>query len=428
VSVSASRLLRVFLCHSSSDKPVVRELYQKLSAEKWIDVWLDEEKLFPGQAWDYEIEKALDNSDAVIVTLSTSSVSKEGYVQRELRFVLDMALEKPEGTIFILPVRLDDCERPRRLKPIQGIDYFPPEQRERAYARLRRSLDLRAKGLGIITEPVSTKAPERPKPAREENEDPVIALRKAVAKREAKKQAMNRGDMEFVRISAGEFLMGSKDNNILAEDNEKPQKTVEIPYEYWMARYCVKNEQYAVFADANGIDHPVDKWQDKKNHPVTGVDWREAMDYCMWLSDLLHDELPVSNVLRLPTEAEWEKAARGPDGREWPWGNGFDKNKCNSTEGGKRSTTPVGSYSPVGDSFYSCADMAGNVWEWTISLFKPYPYISEENIISQGNHVLRGGSFMENRRGVRAAVRGQPFSGMMNSNLGFRVVIAPNLS
>ena len=146
---SVSRSLHVFLCHSSDDKPAVRELYQKLSAEGWIDVWLDEEKLLPGQNWEYEIEKALDNSDAVIVSLSSGSVSKEGYVQKELRFVLEIALEKPEGTIFILPLRLDDCERPRRLRHIQGIDYFPSERRDRAYARLRSSLVLRAQSLGI---------------------------------------------------------------------------------------------------------------------------------------------------------------------------------------------------------------------------------------------------------------------------------------
>jgi hypothetical protein len=87
----------------------------------------------------------------VIVTLSTSSVSKEGYVQRELRTILDIALEKPEGIIYILPLRLDDCERPRRLRPIQGVDYFPSERREIAYTKLLRSLELRATALGIPT-------------------------------------------------------------------------------------------------------------------------------------------------------------------------------------------------------------------------------------------------------------------------------------
>lgn len=164
----ASRSLRVFLCHSSGDKPTVRELYQKLSGEGWIDVWLDEEELLPGQDWNREIETALDNSDAVIVTLSSGSISKEGYVQKELRFALDIALEKPEGTIFILPVRLDDCERPRRLKPIQGVDYFPLEQRSRAYFNLLRSLELRAKALGLVASTVQLKsAVEQPstKPA-----------------------------------------------------------------------------------------------------------------------------------------------------------------------------------------------------------------------------------------------------------------------
>jgi ribosomal protein L7/L12 len=144
-----SRQLRVFLCHSSQDKPVVRELYQRLLAEEWIDPWFDEEKLLPGQDWNYEIEKALDVSDAVIVTLTKGSVSKEGYVQRELRFVLDIALEKPEGAVFILPVRLEECEPPRRLRSYQYADYFPAERRERAYQRLRMSLELRASVLGI---------------------------------------------------------------------------------------------------------------------------------------------------------------------------------------------------------------------------------------------------------------------------------------
>jgi hypothetical protein len=162
---SYSRPLRVFLCHSSGDKPAVRELYRRLNAEGWIDVWLDEEKLLPGQDWDYEIEKALDKSDAVIVTLSAGSVSKEGYIQKELRFVLDLALEKPEGTIFILPVRLEDCERPRRLRSIQGIDYFPPERHEAAYARLRQSLALRAQHLNLLANmPVNPPSPSQASP------------------------------------------------------------------------------------------------------------------------------------------------------------------------------------------------------------------------------------------------------------------------
>src|SRR5512141_1313450 len=110
------RKLRVFLCHASQDKPIVRELCQRLGAEGWIDPWLDEEKLLPGQDWDLEIEKAVEAADVVIVCVSNRSVSKEGYVQKEIRKVLDIALEKPEETIFIIPLRLDECELPRRLR------------------------------------------------------------------------------------------------------------------------------------------------------------------------------------------------------------------------------------------------------------------------------------------------------------------------
>ena len=96
------------LCHASQDKPIVRELYQRLNAEGWIDPWLDEEKLLPGQDWDMEIEKTVEATDAVIVCLSKGSVSKEGYIQKEIKKVLDVSDKKPEGTIFIIPARLEN--------------------------------------------------------------------------------------------------------------------------------------------------------------------------------------------------------------------------------------------------------------------------------------------------------------------------------
>jgi TIR domain len=139
----SDRKLRVFLCHASQDKPIVRELYQRLLAEGWIDPWLDSEKLLPGQDWDMEIEKAVESADAVIVCLSARPVTKEGYVQRELKFVMDIALEKPEGTIFVGPLRLDDCVVPRRLHAWQYVDYFPNARRTRVYQRVLESLETR---------------------------------------------------------------------------------------------------------------------------------------------------------------------------------------------------------------------------------------------------------------------------------------------
>ena len=143
------RKLRVFLCHASQDKPIVRELYQKLLAEDWIDSWLDEERLLPGQDWNLEIEKAVEVSDAVIVCVSSTSIAKEGYIQKELRKVLDIALEKTEGAIFVLPVKLDDCDLPRQLKDRQALNYFPVSNRAASFERLKASLKVRKDSLGM---------------------------------------------------------------------------------------------------------------------------------------------------------------------------------------------------------------------------------------------------------------------------------------
>lgn len=135
-----NRKLKVFLCHASEDKPAVRELYKRLKREKWIDPWLDAESLLPGQDWDVEIYKATRDADAIIIAFSEKSVQKEGYVNKEIRRVLEIAQEKPEGMIYIIPLRLDVCEPSfRELKRVQWVDYFDPS----GYERLLKSLLLR---------------------------------------------------------------------------------------------------------------------------------------------------------------------------------------------------------------------------------------------------------------------------------------------
>ena len=142
------RKLRVFLCHASQDKPVVRELYQRLLEKGWIDPWLDEVKLLPGEDWDLEIRKAVEVSDVVIVCLSNKSVNKQGYIQKEIKKSLDVSDEKPEGLIYIIPVLLDNCEVPKRLKRWQWLD-FSVTNKEESFQRLVASLTARAKNLDI---------------------------------------------------------------------------------------------------------------------------------------------------------------------------------------------------------------------------------------------------------------------------------------
>lgn len=140
----SSHALRVFLCHSSTDKPAIRKLYHQLRADG-CEPWLDEENLLPGEDWELEIRKAVQSSNVVIVCLSTRSVSKSGYVQKEIKYALDVAEEQPEGAIFLIPLKLEECEVPDRLRRWQWVKLFE----ERGYERLMRALRKRAEAIGM---------------------------------------------------------------------------------------------------------------------------------------------------------------------------------------------------------------------------------------------------------------------------------------
>ena len=208
---------------------------------------------------------------------------------------------------------------------------------------------------------------------------------------------------EMVRIPAGRFLFGE-----MMEERELP--------EFWIDKTPVTNAEYKRFLDANpGYPVPFAKedwaqqynWDrqarsfpsDRDDHPVVLVTRQDAVAYAEWAG------------ARLPTEEEWEKAARGIDGRKYPWGD-WDDGRCNTAEACIFATTPVGQYSPDGDSVYGCADMSGNVWEWTAT---------KDDV----GWVVRGGSFINDRLYARCAFRDWdlPDSGLRL--YGFRVVVFP---
>ncbi|MBV8860010.1 MAG: TIR domain-containing protein [Acidobacteria bacterium] len=154
------RLLRVFLCHASGDKPAVRTLYRKLRSDNVLP-WLDEENLLPGQDWAQEISRAVRNSDAVIVCLSRASINKSGYVQKEIRYALDVADEQPESAIFIVPLKLEECDVPERLRRWHWVNLFA----EKGYQKLTEALRARAAALNLHPEQGLARRDEaRPRP------------------------------------------------------------------------------------------------------------------------------------------------------------------------------------------------------------------------------------------------------------------------
>lgn len=239
--------------------------------------------------------------------------------------------------------------------------------------------------------------------------------------------------MELMRVPAGSFLMGTtQEGSVFAK--ERPQHLVDIPYEYWMARFTVTRQQYQAYSKPGRISSFLNQSGKNPTHPVTNVQWTEATAYCRWLTDALKSEIPAGLVLRLPTEAEWEKAARDTDGRIYPWGNEFSDQYCSAAKGERMpgSILPGGQFSPQGDSPFGCADMAGNVWEWTHSLMRPYPYDAKDGREQEKDgqfHIVRGGSSSCDGWGTRCAYRVEADQYMLKDpfDIGFRVCLAPPL-
>ena len=165
---------------------------------------------------------------------------------------------------------------------------------------------------------------------------------------------------------------------------------------------------------------------DGDNHPANYVSWDDAVTFCRWLSQ------ESGKMVRLPTEAEWEKAARGTDGRLYPWGNELPTDRLCNFGGRVRWTTPVGKYSPYGDSPYGCVDMSGNVWEWCSTVWQEKAYSfqvqdewTEAYLKQKGDRVLRGGSWSHIVEKVRCAVRLRNPTNYGYGYYGVRVAVSP---
>ncbi len=250
-------------------------------------------------------------------------------------------------------------------------------------------------------------------------------------------------DQGLVYVPAGEFSMGSDDPDL--KDACRPQHRVALG-SYCIGRRPVTNADYQLFID-NNPDYPAPyspmrfaqryNWDRRtrtyprglENHPVVLVTWQDGLAYCRWLSEV------TGYRCRLPTEAEWEKAAswaeeQGSGGagekRKYPWGDEFDEEWCNVDAHGalRLESSPVGRYSTAGDSPYGLVDAAGNVWEWTGSLYRPYPYNvgdGRQDPEAEGERVVRGGAYDEGPLLSRCAWRNGVRPDLRAADIGFRV-------
>jgi formylglycine-generating enzyme required for sulfatase activity/energy-coupling factor transporter ATP-binding protein EcfA2 len=237
----------------------------------------------------------------------------------------------------------------------------------------------------------------------------------------------------FLPVEGGTFRMGERDD----------EHEVELPA-FFIARFPVTVAQFRAYLEATD-ERPADEDSLKgpDNHPVNWVSWHEAMAYCLWLQTVLENSgaAPVETIreclaagwrVRLATEAEWERAARGTNGRKFPWGNEPDPNRANYNKSVIRSTSAVGCF-PGGKTPTECLDMSGNVWEWTVSLVRDYPYSHDQarNNETAGNdsaRVVRGGAFNLTANFVRCALRYRNLPNSRYVDVGFRVVVSPNPS
>jgi formylglycine-generating enzyme required for sulfatase activity len=433
--MAKTRKLNVFLSYASQDGAKVRELYDLLCAESWISVWFDKEALLPGMNWDLEIYKGLRNADLILACLSKESVAKEGYVQKEFKSALSYAEEKPDGVIFVIPVRLDNCQLPVRFQQWQWLDLF----NKGAHEKLLKSLKIRAESLQINIEATP------------------VSLPKSASVRVSDSSAATSVDdlCSFVKINVlGQkpFLIGkypvtnSQYARFLQADDYTSSR-------FWMSfpKFNENNIQTADWGEA-GLNwlrqrlkdyesfpsrmwiwkvHP-EYWADENfgcsqlYNPVVGVTWFEANAYCMWLNDHW-SELPEGQanivqpkILRLPLASEWVAAAGGerPDGR-YPWdlpseattdSNEIIK-RANVAESMYPSTTSVDQY-PLGKSPHGVLDMAGNVWEWQANY-----YDQRKDWLA-----LHGGSWSEDRDLARVASLSMSQPNHRSNLIGFRVV------
>ena len=405
---------QVFISHAHEDTEFAHRLAADLRTAGWR-VWISPDSIQPGEKWVPAINRGLEESGVFVVALTPAAV-KSTWVQFETDIAIEQAVS---GEMRFIPLGVLSCRVPLTWNAYQRVP-FDGHYETGLQALLARLTPGRTSAAAPSI-PVSSPSSEPPTSTRMlapalpmvRSTTPAIPREKQPTQTAPPSPELPRlltiespVRPELVLVPAGEFLMGSDPRvDRDASGDEQPQHRLSLP-EFYIGKVPVTNAQYAGFVQATRRKAP-EGWRNeafpagKAEHPVVNVTWRDAVDYCRWLSEAMR------RSFRLPSEAEWEKAARGSDGRIYPWGSQApDEKRCNF---GMKigDTTPVGNYAD-GSSPCGALDMAGNVWEWMSSAYKPYPYDPNDGREDPGSgaaRVVRGGSYVTDVWDVRCASR-----------------------
>jgi formylglycine-generating enzyme required for sulfatase activity len=470
---------KIFISYSRKDSEIAERVYKDLQNEGFAP-WLDKESLLPGQNWKMMISKEMKESSFFLALLSSDSLGKRGYVNKELRFALDILDEFPLDEIYLIPVYIDHCEPlDERLRDIHGIHLY--ESYERGVKKLIHALNHYTKSrAGNKTDSSSidekkriqidnleyeknkkaapARTVETSKPSIKQTLDIDTLLAQALKKYDLllknhgsqyKDQAwqaicsefsmftqgVNHGDiwevkfkaglfkagdtwaepvtgMEFVWVPAGCYMMGS--NSSEASSHEKPVHEVCLD-SFWIGKYQLSQGQYKKIVGNNPS-----KFKSGEDYPVERVSWEKAKDFISKFNQ------QSGKRFSLPTEAQWEYAARsGGEDQEYAGGNDveqfawYESNSGDTTHAvGTKASNELGIY-----------DMSGNVWEWCEDVYDENAYEKHEHnnpLITSGStyRVIRGGSWIFNPRYVRAAFRVRFTADYRFINLGFRLCLS----
>ena len=424
--------IKIFLAHASGDKPAVLELYERLKA-KGYNPWLDKKSLVPGQNWREEIPNAIKQSDVVIACLSKKAVSKQGYVQQELRLALTEYAQKPPGSIYLIPLKLEPCEiRDIQLaqvgvglRDLHWLDYWESD----GFEQLVRAIEYHKSKLIEANRSDITLTPFNFEIVGVNSQGQVVKRSSGAADYFAEDLG-NNVTIEMVLIPGGSYLMGVPNTEEERLDREAPQHSVTIA-SFFMGKFLVTQTQWKAISLLPKIDRDLlsepSRFQGA-HLPIERVSWEDAIEFCQRLS------LTTGHDYRLPSEAEWEYACRAGTTTPFYFGETItpeivnydgNHNYGSGPRGEYRlQTTDLGSFPPNAFGLY---DMHGNVFEWC----QDYWHDNYQNAPTDGSawttggdndrRVYRGGSWIENPGFCRSSFRDWSILSKRGSGLGFRL-------